>query len=98
MTHTVTKASNFYGPTVEGDRKKWRGKVTISSYTSAGEVITASEFGLTRIDYVIPGVTSKYQAVWDGAKIRLYIASGTSANEVSASTNVGIVQLEVIGK
>ena len=62
-------------------------ELTVSSYTAAGETITAAALGLKRIDVVVPviigGVAAARTAYWDRANSKLIIAeTGAAVNGV----------------
>jgi len=56
MTHTVTLLAGnkgFTTPSVVGDEYVVDANVDITSYTAGGEVLSASSFGLSRINAVV---------------------------------------------
>jgi hypothetical protein len=79
---------------VAGSRRRWSGKVAFdSSYPTGGEAVTASNFGLNRLDVLhIAGATALGNlAVWDGtnSKIKVFcpVTGVEAADTLSLATD-----------
>jgi hypothetical protein len=71
-----------------------------SSYPTGGEAVTAANFGLNRILYVLSGVNTAGNrlVVWDdtNSKLKLYTALGTEAADTSDQSTI-VAVVTVIG-
>lgn len=109
MTNSITFGSKP-NLNVEGRHKVRRLSIDITSYTASGEAITAANCGLKKItDMRFLGASDNgFVARWDStnSKIRAYSqdASGTTGSataalrEADASDDIGVLEIEVIGK
>lgn len=94
MTHTTTIL--YSG--VQGNKRMVTAKIDITSYTAAGEVITAAELGLAAVDNGL--IDSHENAnLWRfdevNMKIRGYVTS-TNA-EIAGAVDAGEVLIQVFG-
>lgn len=101
MTHTTTIVQRG----VFGDMQYRLAQVDVTSYTTAGEVITAAEFGLSFIRHMVCGAVSEsgYHTTWNGGlKILSFmgdfdaVADGPVIDTTS-TTDIGVVQVMVFG-
>lgn len=101
MTHTTTIVQRG----VFGDMQYRVVTVDVTSYTSAGEVITADEFGLFAIRHMICGGVSEsgYNVAWNGGlKILSWMGDYSSATDgplvdTTSTTDIGVVTVMVFG-
>lgn len=100
----LTFSENYKG--VVGNRKVWRGTATFdSSYVTGGELVTASDFGMTSIEHVQVGSTddASQRAVWVASTgaLKLYVEDGTSGIEAEEGStddaSAVVVTLEASG-
>jgi len=116
LTHTVTIVANHKGyarPRVSGDEYVVDANIDITSYTSGGEVITATSLGLSSITAVIitgqeKGVgntgflaTTELSSAGDlasSSSFQIVATDFDGTNAVaSASDDVGVVRVRVFG-
>ncbi len=93
---------------VVGDRRVWRGQITFDSgYPVGGEVVTASDFGLTlEIESVqLGGVEGDptVQPTWDPSASKIALqeedaTSGISVDFATTDASAVIVNAEVFGR
>lgn len=101
MTHTVSIDRR----TIWGDLRVVIGRVDITSYTAAGEVLNTKDFDFAvGVTEIILGGSSEngYQVYWDGAtKIIARGNAGATAKapgtQVDAATDVGEIAFIAIG-
>lgn len=85
-----------------GSVKAMVATLTISSYPTNGEPLLASEFGLNAIHSVWVSPLTGFTGGWDrtNSKLKCYWSGTASAvfNEVTNATNLGAVDVLVIGR
>lgn len=94
MAITVAFTPDNAGRQVSGRQRVVSGRLTLTgTYVTGGFSITASDFGLSTIDTVIPGnawlLTEVLTAVWDStnSKIKLGWSGGAISSELDEITN-----------
>jgi hypothetical protein len=65
-----------------------------SSYPTGGEAISASQFGLNSIDFVMPSFSAGYDAEYDHANKKLKMF--TAGSEVTDTTDLSAVTVRVL--
>ena len=109
MTHTTTLLADHHGvakPKALGIEYYIDAVVDVTSYTSGGEVLTASEFGLSSISAVV--VTGQVEATQNivaecsaaGAYAdtdTVHLLAIASGAEVSSATDLDGIRLRVFG-
>lgn len=97
MALTIAAADDNFPNDAWGAFKVFVGRVTFdSSYPTGGEAVTAADFGLSKIEAVIPVCTTGGEVVtWNAAtsKLMVFTADGTQA---SNSSNQSAVVADVI--
>ena len=94
MTNTVTKLG---GPHYMGDIVVRFYEMDITSYTTDGESVAASVFGLTEVKEVFAMSTENgYMYVWARSTKKL-LALTAAATQATSTTDTGTVMLMVVG-
>lgn len=113
MTHTVALLANHKGittPRVMGDEYVVDVCVDITGLTTGGEVVSASDCGLSTVHCVtvtgaengnhykiVPEITAETGAYASGTTFKLHYADDLSSASTTSDTNVGSVRLRVWG-
>jgi hypothetical protein len=94
-------------PTVNGDRRVWRGQVTFDSgYPAGGEAVTAADFGLAvEIESMNIGSVEgdpTVKATWDPSASKIALqeedaTSGISVDFATTDASAVIVTVDVTG-
>lgn len=99
MAHAFTQLERI----TQGKEAGVRGTLSISSYTSGGETLTASEVGLNRIDRVeFPGAGADGRVLaWDRVNSKVMVFeqdAGGALGQASGDLSATVYEIKVFGR